>query len=251
MIKHIVERTAVYNGVKEERPHDGTRTFLQTEDDVRIDVCVAYARKKPNSTIVLFHGNKSTINVEMNGPVEMILTNLTSNVVVFDYRGFGRSEGTTTEEGIMHDVKAVMTYVLKTVRSENHPIIFYGRSIGCAVALRTIMSYPDVKGLILENPFLSIVSYVPTPFFRYVSSFFINDLWNNEEEIKKVTGKKVAVVVSTMDKVTPKEHGVQLYELCKCKEKDMWVFNNAHMASGKDEVFFHKMANFILELIKR
>lgn len=248
MIKGIVESMFVYKFSKASVDFDlGDRVLIQTEDMIQIDTMI-HRNPKAQCTILIFMGNRGTINNEVDHTVDKMKA-IHANVVTFSYRGNGKSTGTPSQEGIVKDVRAVVKYIRKNVVS-SHPLVFYGRSLGCSVALHV---YPEhkqyVQSIFLENPFESINSYIPFYPFRLISSYFIGDLWNSLEYIKKVYDAPVVIVVSTNDKVTPPYHGERLFEMCPSNQKDIWYNDKEHLQTGSDVEFFYKMIEKI-NLIK-
>lgn len=84
--------------------------------------------------------------------------------VTFSYRGYGLSTGTPSEAGIKLDAQCVLRYLSDHSQIKSSSIVLYGRSLGGAVAIY-ITTLPQasgfVKGVILENTFLSIPKLIP------------------------------------------------------------------------------------------
>ncbi len=75
-------------------------------------------------------------------------------VFIFDYRGFGGSSGTPSEAGLLRDGEAAFDWLRGEV-GEQRPIVFFGRSLGGAVAANVALRRP-AAGLILESTFTNI-----------------------------------------------------------------------------------------------
>ena len=105
-------------------------------------------------TLLWFHGNAGNISYRVNN-ILMLNRRLGLNVFIFDYRGYGRSEGSPSERGMYADADAALTYLQSRPDVDAGRIILFGRSLGCAVAVETAMRRP-VKAVILEAPFTSI-----------------------------------------------------------------------------------------------
>ena len=75
--------------------------------------------------------------------------------------GYGNSEGTPTEHGLELDAEAMMDYLGRRADIDHKKIVFFGRSLGGAVAVRTAVNRrSEVAALVLENTFTSISDMV-------------------------------------------------------------------------------------------
>lgn len=134
---------------------------LETADGTRIHGWFVYAdgevAKAP--TVVFFHANAGNMGFRLPN-VAMYAQACVSNVLIFDYRGYGDSEGSPTEAGLELDAEAVMRYLDAKPDIDHRKVFFFGRSLGGAVAVRaaTNLRRPEDKlaGIILENTFTSI-----------------------------------------------------------------------------------------------
>ena len=110
-------------------------------------------------------------------------------VLMFDYRGYGKSEGTPTEQGIYEDVRAAYQWLLNEGASSQR-IIIYGFSLGSAPATDLAaygMSNEFPVKLILESPFASTDFIAQESTLIEVSASYITDLeFDNAEKIKLV-----------------------------------------------------------------
>lgn len=86
-------------------------------------------RQRHSPTIVFFHGNAGNVGHRLQNCVGLY-HNLHCNILLVEYRGYGLSEGTPTEEGLYMDAKCSLDY-LQTRNDINHSeIIVFGRSLG-------------------------------------------------------------------------------------------------------------------------
>jgi uncharacterized protein len=107
--------------------------------------------------VVYFHGNGGNLSIWL--PILAGVQASGLNVLAFDYRGYGRSTGSPTEEGLYRDADAVLAELARLRQRESaagatvrRPIIYWGRSLGGPVAAyATTVARPD--GLILESTF--------------------------------------------------------------------------------------------------
>src|SRR5688572_20811874 len=106
----------------------------------------------PIADVVYFHGNGGNLSVWL--PVLAALHHHRLRVLAVDYRGYGLSHGSPTEDGVYRDAEAAVRFAAngRAPRSAR-PLVFWGRSLGgpiAASATRAVV--PD--GLILESTFI-------------------------------------------------------------------------------------------------
>ncbi len=110
---------------------------------------------KPRGTVLYFHGNG-----ENAGQQADVLADLRDrfrlSVLVFDYRGYGKSEGRPSERGIRRDAQAALKWLNERTRTTPDEVIFFGRSLGGAVAIELAES-EGCKALVLSSAFSSLV----------------------------------------------------------------------------------------------
>ena len=86
-------------------------------------------------TIIFFHGNAGNIGHRLQNALGLYSV-LNANVVMVEYRGYGKSEGSPSESGFYQDSEAALDFVLKRPDLEDMPVVLFGRSLGGAVAIR-------------------------------------------------------------------------------------------------------------------
>jgi len=104
------------------------------------------------ATLLWFHGNAGNITHRL-GNIEM-LKPLNLNIFIFDYRGYGKSEGEPDEKGIYSDSQAAYDWLVKVKNILPEEIILFGRSLGGICAVEVASGNP-AAGLILESVFPS------------------------------------------------------------------------------------------------
>jgi fermentation-respiration switch protein FrsA (DUF1100 family) len=109
---------------------------------------------RPRAVVLFAHGNAG--NITSRGmSVEMLRRRHRVTVMAFDYRGFGRSEGKPTEEGILQDARAARKWLAKRTGVAERDIIIMGRSLGGAVAV-DLAAKDGARGLVLASTFTSL-----------------------------------------------------------------------------------------------
>ena len=141
--------------------------MLTAADGVRIHAWFVHAppptakSDAPSApTVVFFHANAGNMGLRLPN-VKLLVDSLQANVLIFDYRGYGNSEGSPSERGLELDADAVMDHLAGRTDIDRAKVVFFGRSLGGAVAIRTAVNRPtEVAVLVLENTFTSISDMV-------------------------------------------------------------------------------------------
>ena len=109
--------------------------------------------ENPRALVLFCHGNAG--NLSHRRPLLAYMQNdLRASVLIFDYRGYGRSEGTPSVDGILMDARAARSFLAEHAGVKESDIVLMGRSLGGAVAVHLASEEPP-RGLILESTFSS------------------------------------------------------------------------------------------------
>jgi pimeloyl-ACP methyl ester carboxylesterase len=150
--------------------------FFDVEPGVRINA-LHFFREKPKGLILYFHGNSRSIKGWARYAKDFYRYDY--DVILVDYRGFGKSTGKRSEKEMMSDMQFVYDK-LKTEYPEDH-LIVYGRSIGSGFATR-LASDNDPRYLILDAPYFNflrvIERFLPILPVRFVLRYHLRtDKW--------------------------------------------------------------------------
>ncbi|HEX6433966.1 MAG TPA: alpha/beta hydrolase [Gemmatimonadales bacterium] len=187
------------------------RIALTTQDGLTLGSWLIPAG--PDSTglwLLICHGNAGNLS-EFDRPVHYAgLRGLGLNLLAFDYRGYGESEGAPSESGLYKDADAAYRYLRDGRGIPADRIIVFGHSLGSAVAVDLASRVP-VGGLIVEGALTSVVDrgqelypYIPV---RWIAGTRFASL----EKISKVMVPKL-FLHATGDEVIPLAHGRRLYQ---------------------------------------
>lgn len=106
------------------------------------------------ATLVLLHGNAGNISGRLRRLADLHRW-LDMNVFIFDYRGYGQSEGRPSEKGTYLDAEAALDYLATRADVDQDRIVLFGHSLGTAIAVETAVRR-EVHAMLLEAPFTSI-----------------------------------------------------------------------------------------------
>lgn len=125
--------------------------YLQTSDGITLHGWFI-PHSDSRQTLLLFHGNGGNISHRRDSIT--IYHRLGLNVFIFDYRGYGRSDGKPSEAGLYHDARSAWRYLTETRAIAAQDIILFGRSLGGAVAAK-LATEVHAGALVLESTFSS------------------------------------------------------------------------------------------------
>jgi fermentation-respiration switch protein FrsA (DUF1100 family) len=161
----------------------------------------------PRGVLLFFHGNAGNISHRL-GSLQ-IFHDLGLSTFIFDYRGYGRSEGKVSEQGTYRDGEAAWRYLTVERGIPNDSIVYFGRSLGASIAAHLAMKQAPAA-LILESAFTSVpdVGARAYPFLpvRWLARF----QYDTQEYLQSVSAP-VLIIHSPQDEVIPFKFGRALF----------------------------------------
>lgn len=195
--------------------------------------------KNPKGLMLYFHGNAGSLQ-RWEKIMEELLP-LGWDILIFDYRGYGKSTGRRDEKLMFKDAHLMYDWAKKYYLPEN--IIIYGRSIGSAMASYLASEVQPPK-LVLETPFLSMSAlfYSYYPFIPPIFSFkyqFRSDIY-----IQKVKCP-ILMFHGTKDRVVPYSQGIKLHQLAGNKAELVTFVGGNHHNCMTYPLFWDKIKSFL------
>lgn len=162
----------------------------------------------PAPTIIYGHGNAELIDVWPQRFQE--LTSLGIGVLLVEFPGYGRSEGSPSEASIT--ATFIAAYDLLVAREEVDPsrIVLFGRSMGGG-AIAALAAQRPSAAMILHSTYTDVPSLTSR---MYVPSFLVLDRFDNRSVIESYPGP-ILIMHGTQDEVIPYEHGVELHRVAQ------------------------------------
>ena len=197
--------------------------WFESSDGVKLHAWLFRAANQDAPVIVWCHGNAGNLTDRADMAVELAKRGV--SVFVFDYRGFGRSEGTAREGKLFRDAEAAHDYVAQKLGAKN--IVMYGESVGGPYAAWVAKERKNVRAVIIENSFPSLremgnALYRPLPLGWFAPFALPTTKWLNE------AGVPVLVMHGTRDAVIPYALGKKLYDGLETKDKHMLTCDAGH-----------------------
>lgn len=216
--------------------------YFLTDDGKRLHGWF-FPLKGPSPVILFSHGNAGNISHRLFNVKHLLDKGL--RVFIYDYRGYGRSEGRPSEEGIYRDGLAAYDHLVEKEGIPPGDIILFGRSLGAAVAIETALR-KEVRSLIIESGFTSTRGMARTMVLFALFSPFMPANYNNVEKIVGVKVPKL-IVHGDADGIVPFSMGEELFHAAKAPKYFYPLrgagHNDTYLAGG--ERYFRTIAAFV------
>ncbi len=195
--------------------------FFQTGDNLRLHGFFS-PYPKAETTLLWFHGNGGNIGHRLEHL--RILRELKVNIFIFDYRGYGKSQGSPCEQGLYRDSEAAYNYLLS--RKEVNParIYLYGQSLGASQAIY-LASQGKGAGVIAEAGFTNLPD-IGVDLYPWLPARLLTT--ERYDSLKRISGLKMPVLIiyGDQDEIIPIRHSQRLYEAAP-KPKTLLVIKGA------------------------
>ncbi len=179
-----------------------------TEDGIKLDAWYVPAQE-PRGVVLFFHGNAGNISHRLDSL--RIFNELKLDTLIFDYRGYGRSEGMVSEQGTYRDADAAWRYLTVERGIPAAEIVLFGRSLGAAIAAY-VASRHRPGALILESAFVSVPELAAI-LYPWLPARQLARIGYPTGEYLKTASCPVLIVHSRDDEIIPFKQGRQLFEL--------------------------------------
>jgi pimeloyl-ACP methyl ester carboxylesterase len=205
--------------------------------------------EKGRPLVVFFHGDAANISYRVGNL--LFLHRLGLPVFIFDYRGFGSSQGEALHENDLYqDARGALAW-LKSIGWSPSRMVFYGRSLGSAVALQMAIESPP-KGLILECPFTSLpaIAREMTPVtYGLFGWWSIDARFDNLAKIPHLRCP-VLIIHGDRDRIIPWSMGKALFDKAPSPKTFLTVHGAGHSNAFKvgGEIYKGAWKRFLREI---
>lgn len=203
-------------------PHYPTREIEKTPEEIGIiyeDVTIIASDgvklsawfipvKDSRGVFIFCHGNAGNISHRLESI--RIFTELGFSVFIFDYRGYGQSEGVVSEKGTYLDAEAAWNYCVNERNISPSEIVVFGRSLGASIAAWLAQDRKP-KALIIESAFTSIPD-IAAELYPFLPVRLVIHYRYNTIGYLKNTHCPVLIIHSIDDEMVSIEHARRLYE---------------------------------------
>ena len=218
--KQVVNKFAFHPDKKNVIPSDNLprnvqEIYIETIDNIKIQSYLI-PDNSSDKLLIYFHGNSGNIRNRLQDLIR--LNSFGINVLGIGYRGYGKSQGKPSEDGIYIDGKSALDYATDDLGFKEEDIIIFGRSIGTTVAINVSQNI-RINRLILVTPLTSGKDYAEASGLGFISSL-AGDSFDNINKIAKVSCP-ILVIHGSHDNVIPFEMGEAIFN--KAQSKKMFI----------------------------
>ena len=196
--------------------HSFEEIFLEANDGARLNA-LHFKSSDPKGVILYFHGNAG--NLARWGEIATSFVDMDYDVVIMDYRTYGKSKGTLSEQALIDDGQLFYDYVLSQYQEEQ--LILYGRSLGTGIATKLAAENNPAK-VLLETPYYSLLDIAESRFPYLPVKRLLKYQFKSFENVRDINCR-ISVFHGTSDEVIPLDSGRRLYESIPGSNKELFV----------------------------
>lgn len=241
ILLYLLQNTMIFPATRD--PSLKTPFWIRSVDFQSLDSTALHGwlalQKDPSQTptILFFHGNAGNLSDRQHLIYEMFSV-YHWNVFMFDYRGYGRSQGSPNKSGVMKDAEAAYQYVCGLKEIDPNQIFYMGESLGGAVAIDLAIQHPP-RGLIVRSTFTCVKDMAPVPVFNLM----LRSNFDSVALISKLSCPKL-FFHGDKDRVIPFWQGKKLFELAS-EPKEFHVLSGADHNDLEPPFYYETVRKFI------
>ena len=219
--------------------------WFDASDGVRLHGWLVPAPSSP-ALLLFCHGNAGNISHRVDNIQR--LHDIGLSVLIFDYRGYGRSKGRITEAGFFLDAEAAYEVAKDHAIPGGLKLVIFGRSLGGVAAVH-LAAGRSCDGVILESTFTHMAAMAKEHFPLPVPEALLRNKLNALDRIGEVTAP-VLFFHGDRDDIVPLRLGQELYDATKAPKEFVTLVgaghNDTYLIGGME--YFRKFRSFIDEL---
>ena len=229
-----------------------------TTDSIKLSGWFIAAQNSSSApTIIIAHGLGASKSDFIN--LSRVFSSNGFNVVLFDFRAHGESEGKSCSLGLKEqmDISAAVDYIISRKDLKNKSIGLYGFSLGGAAGILTASNDQRIKAITADTPFSSLkrisedvikrTYHLPSFPFIHLADIFYRLSFNGwigqvspSAAIHLISPRPILLISSDIDEMTPLYHAKELYSQAK-EPKELWIIEGAHhggtISANTDEYY--------------
>lgn len=183
--------------------------WLEAADGVRVHGIYA-GREDAFADLLFFHGNAGDLYDRLDNVALLVKAGF--NVLIMDYRGYGKSEGVPSEQALYDDGLLAYRYLVDQRGVDPSRLVLFGRSLGCTVVIELATQQP-AGALILESAFTTAQDLARVH-YGWLPGALLRSLTHEFDSLSKVPRLRAPVlyVHGDVDTIVPIQMGRRLYE---------------------------------------
>lgn len=202
------------------------------------------AARPPAAWVLWCHGNAGSVEHRFLDLVRFV-RECGFGVLVFDYRGYGRSTGKPTEEGLYVDAEAALDFLAARAGVPPEEIAVLGRSLGGAVAVE-LAGRRTVRCLVLESTFTSAADMAKKMIPLFPARWFMRSRFATDAKIGALE-LPILLFHGRRDEIVPFEHGERLAAAARADRTTFVPVDTMHndLSETLGRTYFERVAAFV------
>lgn len=198
--------------------------WFEAEDGTRLNAWYV-PHPNPRGHALILHGNAGNLT-DLAESLSLLGKQHQLSVLAFDYRGYGKSSGEPTEEGLLQDARAGRKWLAKKENIAERDVILLGREIGGAIALQ-LAAEDGARGVVTAATFKSLPDFAQKYSPLMPAKLVLSMRFDAVAAIKKYEGP-VMIAHGDADEVVPFEHALALYSSAKGPKQLVTISGGKH-----------------------
>lgn len=229
--------------------------WFESGDGTRLHGWFFKARGKPRGTVLQLHGNAA--NVTAHAGLVAWLAGEGFNVFCFDYRGYGRSQGSPSRAGVHQDALAALRCLRGRADVDASRLLVFGQSLGGAVALAALADdRVGVRGLAVEGTFedyatMGNEALGGTPVTWPLAWLLVSGDHDPEDALPRLGDLPLFVIHSRQDAVVPYARGLAVFEAAEGPKVMLSLARGRHVAGMADPAVRAHLVGFFDRCLPR
>ena len=216
---------------------------FETSDGLKLSGWFLPAQGEPKGTVIHFHGNAENITAHVTLSLWLVWAGY--NLFVFDYRGYGKSEGKVTRAGTIRDGHAALDYVLSRDDVNPRRIFAFGQSLGGAVATVVAAEREEFRAVVLDSTFsgyrrIGSRHLQRVLFFKWLTDLIaaagLSDDYDPIDYVAQIAPRSLLVIASAEDKICFAELGRELFDAAAEPKEFVLVQEGEHLQTVAENV---------------
>lgn len=217
---------------------DFEEKFFQVDEQTTLHA-LHFFSENPKGVILYFHGNAGSLRDW--GYIADDFVNLGYDILIPDYRGFGKSTGAMSETNFYQDAQMLFDFLAEKYATEK--IVIYGRSLGTGIAV-DLATKNKAQQLILETPFTSFGNLAASRFKIFPVRVLLQFPFKTDEKISKINFP-IHLFHGTKDEVIPYSESEKLISILKQPNALTTIENGFHNNLGTSEKYWEKIKELL------
>ena len=187
-------------------------TRFKSSDGTELHGWLIHGRgEHPKGTVVFSHGAAGAMGYHLG--FVMWLAEAGYHVLMFDYRGYGQSNGNISRLGMVHDVRAALRFAASHPQLKSRPIVSYGHSLGAAKSVAALAgpASDQVKAVIIDASFASYRTMAHR-FAGRIGQSLVSDDLSPLRSIATISPTPLLVIHGKLDPIVPLSEARRLFQ---------------------------------------